>query len=423
MKNKEREYSFVENDYNKPLKAWDHGVPFEDGAYEQAANMLSLPFVKGVSLMPDAHIGMGSTVGSVIVTENAIIPSAVGVDLGCGIGVSKLNIHEDDIKGKEEALFHAVAKSVPHGRTDNGGKGDKGRWHKNDEIEKYFNDHFSDTYNTIYSKNKYKHLGEIGTKPTWEHLGTLGSGNHFWEMSKNENGELYLLVHSGSRGMGARCGNIFMKIAKEECKKWFVDLVDPHLAYFPHGTEHFDYYLKALYLSQNFAKASRKFMLEYSRRAIEHKLGFPVEVNEEESFDCHHNYACMENHNGKNYFVTRKGAVRARIGDKCVIPGSMGDKTFLCEGLQNNDSFHSCSHGAGRAMSRTQALKQFSVEDHIRATEGVVCDKTKDVLDETPDAYKPISAVMAAQSTLVNPYAVLKQLICIKGADKKEDRK
>lgn len=415
----EREYSFIENSYNKPFKVWDNGVPFEAGVYTQAEQALSLPFVSGVSLMPDAHIGMGSTVGSVIVTNGAVIPSAVGVDIGCGMQVRKLKLRVEDIIGRESHLYNLIIRAVPNGRSDNGGKNDIGRWHENVKAKSYFEDNFLRTYETIVSEKEYSHIGNYGSKVTWEHLGTLGTGNHFLELSADEDGQLYLVVHSGSRGLGARCGNVFMKIAKEECKKWFIDLVDPHLAYLPHGTKHYDYYLKALHLSQNFAKASRTMMLDNALLALNDGLGYVIEEDLEGSFDCHHNYASIENHNGKNVIVTRKGACRARNGDKAIIPGSMGARSYLVEGLENSDSFHSCSHGAGRKMSRTQALKEFTVEEHVKATEGVYCDKTVEVLDETPGAYKDIDCVINAQKTLVKPYAILKQLICVKGKESK----
>lgn len=204
-----------------------------------------------------------------------------------------------------------------------------------------------------------------------------------------------------------------MRLAKEECAKWFIDLVDPHLAYFPRGTDHYDGYIKGVFLAQEFAKASREFMLSYARNALNDVLG--CEVSLMDKFDCHHNYASIENHGGKNVIVTRKGAVRAREGDLGIIPGSMGARSYLVKGLQNDDSYHSCSHGAGRKMSRTAALKQFTVEDHLKATEGVFCDKTDKVLDETPSAYKDIDAVINAQKTLVEPYAILKQIVCVKG--------
>jgi len=405
-----RNYSFIQNKWNKPLKAWDNGVPFEDGVYTQAANMLSLPFVKGVSLMPDAHVGMGSTVGSVIVTDGAVIPAAVGVDIGCGMAVHKLDLYENDIKGLEGEIFYKIGQAVPNGRTDNGGDNDRGRWGKNDEVKDYWDKHFRSRYLLLCLN--YPNINR-GNKVTWEHLGTLGTGNHFLELSKDEEGQLYLVVHSGSRGMGARIGNTFMRLAKEECAKWFVDLVDPHLAYFPRGTDHYDGYIKGVFLAQEFAKASRKFMLDYARNALSDVMGYEILLDSK--FDCHHNYASIENHGGKNVIVTRKGAVRARNGDLGIIPGSMGACSYLVEGLQNDDSYHSCSHGAGRKMSRTAAFKKFTVEDHLKATEGVFCNKTKDVLDETPGAYKDISKVIKAQEDLIQPYAILKQIVCIKG--------
>ncbi|MBV9694792.1 MAG: RtcB family protein, partial [Alphaproteobacteria bacterium] len=247
-----------------------------------------------------------------------------------------------------------------------------------------------------------------------KHLGTLGTGNHFIELCLDEVQSVWVMLHSGSRGIGNQIGQYFIERAKEDMRRWFINLPDDDLAYLPEGSTNFDDYVEAVEWAQNFAFANRSVMLKAVMAALEQALGRPfawgsVAVN------CHHNYVARENHFGANVWLTRKGAVRAREGDLGIIPGSMGARSYIVRGKGNADSFHTCSHGAGRAMSRAEAKRRFSLADHEKATEGIECRKDKDVIDETPMAYKDIDAVMAAQSDLVEVVHTLRQVVCVKG--------
>lgn len=393
---------------NKPIKAWVDGVPVEDAAMKQLENIASMPFIyKHVAVLPDVHLGRGATVGSVIPTKGAIIPAAVGVDLGCGMMAVKLSCPADDFFKSPATIRNALEKAIPHGRTNKGGKGDRGAW--------------GDPPKEVYAQwgNLAAGFKKITDKhPTIEksnninHLGTLGGGNHFVEACLDENDSVWIMLHSGSRGVGNRIGSYFINLAKRDMEKYFIDLPDVDLAYLPEGTQHFEDYIEAMLWAQDFAKRNRDVMMTRALDALA-KLGFdatPLNV-----IDCHHNHTERENHYGSNVWITRKGAVRARVKDYAVIPGSMGAKSFIVKGKGHKDSFTSCSHGAGRKMSRTQAKKQFSVEDHIKATEGIECRKDEGVVDETPMAYKDIDLVMAAQEELVEVVHTLRQKVCVKG--------
>lgn len=390
------------------IKAWRKGVKFEDKAIEQLKNTAQLPFIfKYLAAMPDTHWGMGSTVGTVLPTKGAIVPAAVGVDIGCGMMAIRTDLSRTDL-GDLAALRKKIEAAVPHGRTNNGAPGDRGAWGTAPaNVLSTWNDVFEMTYESLCSK----HPG-ARAKNTVNHLGTLGTGNHFIELAEDENGSVWIVLHSGSRGMGNKIGSYFTDVAKKLCEKWFVKLPDPDLAYLPQDTPEFDSYIKAVLLAQNFALINRRIMMDNIVEAI-------GPLRQDDLIQCHHNYIAWENHFGQNVIVTRKGAVRARKGDMGIIPGSMGARTYIVRGLGNPDSFCTCSHGAGRAMSRTQATKQFTLADHALATVGVECLKDESVLDETPGAYKDIESVMAAQNDLVEPMYRLKQFVCVKGADKK----
>lgn len=427
-KNQERNYRYIADPSNKVLRVWDKGVPFEAGVFTQAQKCLQLPCVNAVCLMPDAHIGKGSTVGSVIITHDAVIPAATGADLNCGMRAAKTNLCLNDFKEKRQELFHAISRKIPHGRTDDGGEGDRGRWH-DIPADAYAEWHLNSapSMSSMYEDLVRKFPGiDRGNKTNVEHLGTLGTGNHFIELSADENEKVWILIHSGSRGMGARIGNFFTRLAKELCDRWCIQLPDPDLAFLPRGSEEFNGFMQAVSLCNKFAFASRKIMLNRVVEAINETLHgefIPPSCAIVETFDCHHNFISEENFHGKNLFVTRKGAVRARIGDRIIIPGSMGARSFICDGLGNTDSFHSCSHGAGRKMSRTEALRTISVDDHIAATLGVACLKDESVVDESPAAYKDIDAVINAENDLVHPTHILKQFVCIKGAEKGDNKR
>lgn len=406
----------VYHDHDYLVKAWVDGVAFADNAREQTEAVARMPFIhKHVAIMPDVHLGYGATVGSVIPTTGAIIPSAVGVDIGCGMMARKLNIRADQLPDNLRKMRSAIEAAVPHGRTNNGGPGDKGAWAEG-EVPLAVRRAWSSLFLQL-SEIGERHARIAGARNTLGHLGTLGTGNHFIELCLDEQDGVWLMLHSGSRGIGNRIGQYFINLAKEDMRKWFINLPEQDLAYLVEGTDHFDDYVEAVGWAQRFARTNRELMMQASLQAVAYTLGMERDVLRGGyiAVNCHHNYIEKENHFGKNVFVTRKGAVRAREGDLGIIPGSMGARSFIVSGKGNPESFHSCSHGAGRVMSRNEARKTFSVRDHITATQGVECRKDAEVIDETPSAYKDIDAVMKAQQDLVDVVAVLKQVLCVKG--------
>jgi tRNA-splicing ligase RtcB len=406
---------FQEN--GAPIKAWVDGVPLEDAARKQLINVASLPFIHHhIAAMPDVHWGMGATVGSVIPTRGAIIPAAVGVDIGCGMVAARTALNGSDLPDSLADIRSVIEKAVPHGRTNHGGEGDRGAWHNvPDVVANVMTDFDAGDLAARLGviTDKHPKLGKPASRAP-RHLGTLGTGNHFIEVCLDEEDAVWVMLHSGSRGIGNAIGQYFIERAKEDMRRWFINLPDQDLAYLPEGSQNFDDYVEAVEWAQNFAMQNRSLMLAATMRAIQNALGREfawgsVAVN------CHHNYVAREHHFGANVFVTRKGAVRAREGDLGIIPGSMGAKSFIVRGLGNPESFHTCSHGAGRAMSRAEAKRRFTVADHEKATAGVECRKDADVIDETPMAYKDIDAVMAAQADLVEIVHTLRQVVCVKG--------
>jgi tRNA-splicing ligase RtcB (3'-phosphate/5'-hydroxy nucleic acid ligase) len=400
-----------------PIKAWTNGVPLEDSARKQLINVAALPFIhKHIAVMPDVHWGMGATVGSVIPTKGAIVPAAVGVDIGCGMVAARTALTANDLPDNLFAIRSAIEAAVPHGRTDNGGNGDRGAWHDvPDAALDVLNDfdHGDLAARLTVITDKHPKLAKPAQRAP-RHMGTLGTGNHFIELCLDEAGDVWVMLHSGSRGIGNQIGQYFIERAKEDMRRWFINLPDQDLAYLAEGSQNFDDYVEAVEWAQNFAAANRSLMLEATMRAIQTAMGRAFEWGSV-AVNCHHNYVSRENHFGANVWVTRKGAVRARLGDLGIIPGSMGARSFIVRGLGNADSFHTCSHGAGRAMSRAEAKRRFTVADHEKATAGIECRKDADVIDETPMAYKDIDAVMAAQSDLVEIVHTLRQVVCVKG--------
>lgn len=399
-----------------PIKAWVDGVELEAAAEQQLRNTASLPFIyKHLAVMPDCHWGMGATVGSVLPTVGAIVPAAVGVDIGCGMIAQRLpSVRLDSVYQHRKEIRAAIEAAVPHGRTDNGGKNDRGSWSDPPSCSSVAWERMGFAFDQIVSK--HPKIGKWGVPI--RHLGTLGTGNHFIEICSDEADQVWVMLHSGSRGIGNRIGTHFIHLAKSECERWHVPLPDANLSFLPEGTEYHDDYVMAVGWAQSYASTNRQIMLHLTMESLRKIL--PDEMpaiaeDVETAVDCHHNYVATEHHFGKNVYITRKGAVRARTGDLGIIPGSMGAQSYIVEGLGNRDAFHSCSHGAGRRMSRMQAKKTFTVEDHIKATEGVECRKDEGVLDETPGAYKSIDAVMAAQMDLVSIKHTLRALICVKG--------
>ncbi|NGZ06295.1 MAG: RtcB family protein [Magnetococcales bacterium] len=395
-----------------PVKIFTDEV--DDLSRRQLSNVANLPFVfHHVAAMPDVHAGMGATIGSVIPTLGALIPAAVGVDIGCGMCAARLTLSARDLEGRDDALRQAVEKAVPHGRTDDGGPRDRGAW--------------SEVPNTIgawWERNGLQHKlpGLLARHPkllhartnTERHLGTLGTGNHFIELRIDEQERVWILIHSGSRGIGNRIGTYFIQRAKDQMGRELRTLPDPDLAFFREGTLDFTDYLQAAEWAQGYAKANREFMLKAVLEAV--RAVMPVAVEQVgEGIDCHHNYVVQERHFGTEVWITRKGAIRARSGDWGIIPGSMGTLSYIVRGKGNRESFHSCAHGAGRRMGRQEALRRFTIQDLAAQTVGVCGPKDRSVLDEIPGAYKDIDVVMAHQHDLAEPVHTLRHAVCVKG--------
>ncbi|CAN5421539.1 RtcB family protein [soil metagenome] len=391
-----------------PVKMWTRGVPVEDEARKQLTNAARLPIVfRHIAVMPDVHFGIGATVGSVIPTIKAIIPAAVGVDIGCGMIACKTTLAAADLPDNLAPLRAAIERSVPHGRKP--GARDPGAWSKVPggvdtawaKLEPEFTELCRD----------YPKLARTNHR---NHLGTLGTGNHFIEVCLDEAGSVWFMLHSGSRGVGNFIGTMFIELARTEALRADAHLPDVDLAYFEEGSRYFGDYVRAVGWAQRFAELNREVMM---RRVIEAaktvlRKSFQSHI---EAVNCHHNYVQKEHHFGEDVYVTRKGAVSAKAGQLGIIPGSMGARSYIVRGRGNADSFDSCSHGAGRVMSRGEARRRFTLADHREATAGVECRKDSDVIDETPAAYKDIDAVMAAQRDLVDVVHTLKQVVCVKG--------
>ncbi|HEY5658386.1 MAG TPA: RtcB family protein [Myxococcota bacterium] len=393
-----------------PIKAWIRGVLLDEQTRRQLENVASLPIVHGwVAAMPDAHWGIGATVGSVIPTVGAIIPAAVGVDIGCGMLAVRTSLEARHLPDSLRHVRNAIEKAVPHGRSKHG-KRDAGAWGRPPEPALKAWAALAPGFERIAEKQPAVLRSNHVT-----HLGTLGTGNHFIELCFDEAECVWVMLHSGSRGVGNKIGRYFIQLARQDMRRHLADLPDRDLAYLEEGSAHFDDYVEAVEWAQRFALINRELMLHAILAALRGCQGIPAFDAELEVVNCHHNYVARERHYGADVYVTRKGAVRARRGDLGIIPGSMGARSYIVRGLGNPESFESCSHGAGRAMSRTQARRRFSLEEHAAATRGVECRKDAAVLDETPGAYKPIDAVMAAQRDLVEVVHTLRQVVCVKG--------
>lgn len=402
-------YELIEGG-NVPIKAWTRGVPVEESAKVQMRKTAMLPVVwPHIAVMPDCHWGMGSTVGSVIPTVEAIIPAAVGVDLGCGMVAARTSLTSHDLGDNARKLFEEISAAVPAGRTHDGGPNDRGAW--NDPPEDV-----TDAWSTMvesFGRLLDKHA-RLETRRQINQLGTLGTGNHFIEVCLDKQDHVWVMLHSGSRGIGNRIGSHFIALAKEEMIRRGIHLVDKDLAYLSEGADHFADYVEAVGWAQNYARVNRDLMLARTLRAMR-SAGLPRFELTEAAINCHHNYVQKEEHFGRELYLTRKGAVSARKGELGIIPGSMGTRSFIVRGLGNPESFHTCSHGAGRVMSRTQASQTITLEQHRADTAHVVCSKDKEVVDESPRAYKDIVAVMAAQADLVAVVYELTQVVCVKG--------
>jgi tRNA-splicing ligase RtcB len=404
-------YELRDSNGGVPIKTWTRGVPVESEAIEQLSNIARLPIVhQWVAAMPDVHLGIGATVGSVIPTLGAVIPAAVGVDIGCGMMALQTTLTANDLPDNLGPMRNTIERGVPHGRGKHGGRGDKGSWREvPNRVARIWSD-MEAGYQRICDKHPaLKNCNHV------VHLGTLGTGNHFIEVCLDETDHVWFMLHSGSRGVGNRIGSYFIELAKKDMARHIHNLPDANLAYFSEGSDHFADYVEAVSWAQAFARHNRELMMDAVLDSVRRLKGIPPFQIAKQAVNCHHNYVNKEHHYGEDVFVTRKGAVRAGEGELGIIPGSMGARSYIVRGKGNAEAFESCSHGAGRVMSRTAAKKRFTLEDHRKATEGVECRKDKDVIDETPAAYKDIDAVMEAQRDLVDVVHTLKQVVCVKG--------
>jgi tRNA-splicing ligase RtcB len=386
-----------------PVKVYTEHV--EDGAERQLVNISRLPIVHHhVAAMPDVHHGIGATVGSVIPTLRAIIPAAVGVDIGCGMIAARLSLTANEIDEPSlRKVFAQVSRDVPVGFEQHGERGARS------DAAKPFRRGLREILE--------KHPGvekRVGKNSDWtRQLGTLGGGNHFIEVCLDEAQRVWVMLHSGSRGIGNAIGTYFIELAKKDAERHQLRLPDRDLAYFTEGAQHFGDYVQAVGWAQDYARANRAEMMDLVLGALRRHLpAFEVST---EAVNCHHNYVERETHYGEQVWVTRKGAIRAGEGELGIIPGSMGTRSYIVRGKGCVEAFDSCAHGAGRRMSRTQAEKHYTVADLERQTLGVVCRKDKGVLDEIPGAYKDIDEVMENQSDLVEVLHTLKQVLCVKG--------
>ncbi|TXH73229.1 MAG: RtcB family protein [Lysobacteraceae bacterium] len=390
-----------------PIKGWVEGVPLESEAHQQLRNIASIPFVgPWVAVMPDVHLGKGATVGSVIPTRGAIIPAAVGVDIGCGMAAVRTTLRAEDLPDTLAQLRGAIERSVPVG---NGPGGDHRRLP--DSVEtRLTQSGLIARLDTIKQKHRKIRVDKIDKQ-----IGTLGGGNHFIEICLDESGMVWVMLHSGSRGTGNLIGTYFIERAREELSRRTLGfhLPDKDLAFFMEGEALFEDYVEAVSWAQDYARANREAMMARVLHEMHQRL--PKFRLDKLAVNCHHNYVQREVHGDESLLVTRKGAVSAQSGELGIIPGSMGAKSYIVRGKGNPESFCSCSHGAGRRMSRTAAKRQITLKQHREATAHVECRKDEGVIDESPAAYKDIDAVMAAQSDLVEVVHTLRQVLCVKG--------
>ena len=386
-----------------PVKIWTNDV--DERSQAQLTNIASLPFVHHhVAAMPDVHLGIGATIGSVIATHKAIIPAAVGVDIGCGMVAARLSLTANDLDEKNlKQVFDQITRDVPVGRGQ----------HPNDRVLVDAVQPFEPRLKALTDRHPQL-LKAFGKFSKWmNQMGTLGGGNHFIEVCLDETDQVWVMLHSGSRGIGNAMADYFIQLARQDMERWMIQLPDRDLAYFPEGAEHFDDYVEAVQWAQDYAMQNRQSMLDLVLAALTRRL--PPFTVTTEVVNCHHNYVARENHYGANVWVTRKGAIRAREGDWGIVPGSMGTRSYIVRGKGNPESFCSSAHGAGRRMSRTAAEKQFTEADLVKQTTGVICRKDRGVVDEIPGAYKDIDVVMANQSDLTDIVHILKQVVCVKG--------
>ncbi len=391
------------NEQRVPVQIWTNDI--DQRSKEQLLNIAALPFVHHhVAAMPDVHLGKGATIGSVIATHQAIVPAAVGVDIGCGMLACQLSLNANDLDEQSlKKVFDQISRDIPAGRN----------YHNDERALVDAAQPFAARLTAMTQKHPGL-LKSFGKFSKWiNQMGTLGGGNHFIEICLDEKNRVWAMLHSGSRGIGNGLADYFIELARQDMERLMIHLPDHDLAYFTEGTEYFDDYFEAVHWAQEYAYQNRQSMLDLMLAAMRRHLPEFSVLNE--VVNCHHNYVAVEYHYGENVYVTRKGAIRARAGDLGIIPGSMGARSYIVRGKGNAESFTSCAHGAGRRMSRTMAEKQFTQDDLKKQTEGVICRKDKGVIDEIPGAYKDIDSVMANQADLVEVLHTLKQVVCIKG--------
>ncbi|MCB1582818.1 MAG: RtcB family protein [Xanthomonadales bacterium] len=387
-----------------PIKIFTDDITSK--AIEQLVNIANLPIVHHhIAAMPDVHVGIGATVGSVIPTLNAVIPAAVGVDIGCGMNAVRTSLTANDLPDNLYEVRRHIEKRVPVGFN----------WHSETMVNRSTVNGLDKPLDEII----HKHPGIMKMLKNFNHtwhrqLGTLGGGNHFIELCLDENNDVWIMLHSGSRGIGNVIGRYFINLAKKDMQKHQLHLPDVNLSYLREGTDYFDDYTHAVNWAQEYAWVNRQEMLKLVVDALKASK-LPAFTLTMKAINCHHNYISQETHYGEKVYVTRKGAIRAGLGEYGIIPGSMGAKSYIIEGKGSKVSFCSCAHGAGRQMSRTEAKKNFNTQDLHQQTTGVECRKDKGILDEIPGAYKDIDQVMMNQSDLVTVKHTLKQVVCIKG--------
>ncbi len=392
------------------VKMWVEGVPVEHDALQQIRKVADLPVVFGhLAIMPDVHLGVGATVGSVIPTKGAIIPSAVGVDIGCGMCAVLTNLTANDLPDSLAQIRAQIERDVPVGFNGHGPSAQFSKYNGWREVKAARDSHLVKLAGLrIMGKLKTVDEGKVLAQ-----AGSLGGGNHFIELCLDERGRVWVMLHSGSRNIGKTIGECAINLAKAAAERDGVKLPDTNLAWLSEGSEEFAMYTEALHWAQEYAMLNRRIMLVLVLGGL--AKFFPTMRVEETAINCHHNYANLEEHFGSQVWVTRKGAVSAKAGELGIIPGSMGTRSYIVKGKGHQDAYCSCSHGAGRRMSRGEAKRTYTLDDVARQTAGVECKKDSSVVDEIPAAYKNIDHVMAAQSDLVEIVATLKQVLCVKG--------
>lgn len=398
------------------VRMWTKFVPVESAAIDQLRSITKLPFVfKHVAAMPDVHVGTGSTVGTVLATKQAVIPAAVGVDIGCGMIACRTSLRADDLPDNLHRVRSEIENMVPVGFDEHSIQRLNGKGHGGTRtvLNNQYKQLKKGLEDIVQRHPAIEKMVKNAEEKAYRQLGSLGGGNHFIELCLDENDDVWIMLHSGSRGIGNAIGRYFIELAQKDMERQQIQLPNKDLAYLQEGSQYYQDYVDAVEWAQEYARRNRDAMMDLVITALSRFL--PVFKITKEAINCHHNYISQETHFDENVIITRKGAVSAQYDELGIIPGSMGAKSFIVRGLGNVDSFCSCSHGAGRKMSRSAAKKNITVEDHVKATEGVECRKDEGMIDESPAAYKSIDDVMASQTDLVEIVHTLKQVLCVKG--------